>query len=85
MDLKLDMSKAYNRVEWVWLEKVMEKLGFADWMRDLIMRCISTVTYSIKINGASRGHIILYRGIHQGDHLSPYLFLLYVEGLFALI
>ena len=64
MALKLYMSKAYNRVEWVWLEKVTEKLSFADRVRDLIMRCVSMVTYSIKINGARRGHIIPYREIH---------------------
>ena len=85
MTLKLDMNKAYDMVDWVWLEKVMEKLGFADWMRDLIMRRVATVTYSIKINGTPRGHIIPSRGIHQGNPLSPYLFLLCAEGLSALI
>ena len=85
MTLKLDISKVYDRVEWVWLEKVMEKLGFVDRIRDLIMRCVSTVTYSVKINGVPRGHIIPSRGIRQGDPLSPYFFLLCAEGLFALI
>ena len=63
----------------------MEKLCFVDRMRDLIMRCVSTVTYSIKINGIPRRHIIPSRGIYQGDPLSPYLFLLCAEGLSTLI
>ena len=49
------------------------------------MRCVSTVTYSIKINGTPRGHIIPSRGICQRDPLSPYLFLLCAKGLSALI
>ena len=49
--LKLDMSKAYDRVEWNFLEQMMKRLGFDDqWIR-LIMECVSTVSYQIKVNG----------------------------------
>lgn len=57
------MSKAYNKVEWVYLDKIMEKLGFDVKWRGLIMQCVSTITYSIKINGIPKGNIIPSRGI----------------------
>ena len=48
------------------------------------MKCVTTVSYSVKINGKPKGHIVPSRGIRQGDRLSPYLFLLCAEGLSAL-
>ena len=85
MALKLDMSKADNMVKWNFLEKIMERLGFDNKWISLISCCIRTVSFSILVNGEPRGLIHLSKGLRQGDPLSPYLFLLCVEGLHSLI
>ena len=51
MALKLDMSKAYDRVEWDFLERAMLHLGFAGNFVAIIMSCIKSVSYSILLNG----------------------------------
>jgi len=63
MALKLHMTKAYDRVEWVCLEKIMKKLGFVAKWRELLMKCVTLVTYSVRINGKPRGHIVPSRAL----------------------
>ena len=74
------MSKVFDSVEWDCLARVMQKLGFHDLWIFIFMMCIIPISYSVLINGEPKGKIIPSRGIHYGDLLSPFLFLLCVEG-----
>jgi len=85
MGFKLDMSKAYDQVEWHFLEAVIRKLGFAEQWITLIMACVQSVSNSILINGGPVGNIQPSRGIRQGDPIFPYLFLICAEALSALL
>lgn len=79
------MSKAYDRVEWCFLERLMLKLGFTAHWVTLIMECVRTAQFSVLLNGKPTGRIIPTRGLRQGDPISPYLFLLVSEVLSSLI
>lgn len=61
--LKLDTSKAYDRVEWVFLEKLMDKLCFSSRWISLIISCIRSVSFSVLVNGEPHGHFLPNRGL----------------------
>ncbi|KAF7129689.1 hypothetical protein RHSIM_Rhsim10G0093500 [Rhododendron simsii] len=81
---KLDMAKAYDRVDWRYLEQVMRQLGFHELWIGWVMECVKTVSFSITVNGEAGESFHPSRGIRQGCPLSPYLFLLCGEGFTAL-
>lgn len=85
MAIKLDMSKVYDRVEWT---SVQEMMGIMDsdpnWI-DSIMKCVSTVSYLVVLNGQAEDIFHLTRGLRQGDPLSPFLFLICEESLSCLM
>lgn len=83
--MKLDMSKAYDRVEWNFLENVLKKVGFCKKWVDLVMSCVRTVSYSVLINRVPTDIFNPERGLRQGDPISPFLFLFCAEAFSALL
>jgi hypothetical protein len=82
--LKIDISKAYDKVDWGFMRGMLERLDSANQWIHWMMLCVSSVNYSVLVN-FEKGPIFPGRGLRQGDPLSPYLFILVTEGLTALI
>jgi hypothetical protein len=79
--LKLDLAKAFDRIEWHFIVLALRRQGFQDRFIDLVFACISTTSLSILINGDSTAAILPQWGIRQGCPLSPYLFVLALNEL----
>jgi len=81
---KLDINKAYDHIDWVYVKRVMLKLGFAPKLARWILMCVEYVGYSV-VNNNLVDPVILGRGLRQNDPFSSYLFIMCEEGLLALI
>ncbi|GKV33388.1 hypothetical protein SLEP1_g41905 [Rubroshorea leprosula] len=82
---KADFAKAYDCVNWSFLEWMMDRMGFGTKWRRWIMECLSTSRISVLINVSPTEEFKVEKGLRQGDPLSPFLFLMIGEGLNGLV
>lgn len=83
--LKVDLTKAFDSIRWDFIIWILRAISIPEIFITSIYQCISTASFSVSINGASCGFFRITRGIRQGDPMSPYMFVLAMEGLSRLL
>jgi len=81
MIMQLDIAKSYDKVNWMYIKKVLTAFGFNhNWVR-WVMALVTSSSFSILVNGSPSELFLPSKGLRQGDKLSPFLFILMMEGL----
>jgi hypothetical protein len=81
----VDFERAYDTVNWNFLDYMMVRMGFAEIWRRWMRACIFHSSMSVLVNGSPTDDFVVGKGLRQGDPLSPFLFLIVAEGLTGLM
>jgi hypothetical protein len=82
--IKVDLAKACDRIDWNFIDHVLQEMSLQSNMINFIMKCDS-VKNNVMWNGSRANYFKPKRGIRQGDPMSPYFFLLYMDKLSHLV
>jgi hypothetical protein len=81
MIIQLDLAKSHDRLSWIYMEKMLVAYGFDAYWIKWVMALVTSPSFSILLNGAPAKPFYPSRGIFQGYPLSPFLFVIIMEGL----
>ena len=81
MIMQLDIAKAYDKVNWTYMKRVLSAFGFDHKWIKWVMALVTSSSFSILVNGSPSEIFSPSRGLREGDPLSSFLFILMMEGL----